>query len=106
MQGVRTAFPDRSQLYDYSQRHASHGVASADILLDLSAAVDVYSDWVDACDSVAKQSADVTGRNATNSYRDVDLASRGEATAARGDEYDDDDGFVENDEVDPEAEYA
>ena len=26
-------------------------------LLDLSAGVDVYSDWVDACDAVAKESA-------------------------------------------------
>lgn len=26
-------------------------------LLDLSAAVDVYSDWVDACDAVAKDTA-------------------------------------------------
>jgi transcription elongation factor Elf1 len=28
------------------------------MLLDLSAAVDVYSDWVDACDAVAKDTAD------------------------------------------------
>lgn len=28
-----------------------------DIYLDLSAAVDVYSDWVDACDAVAKDTA-------------------------------------------------
>lgn len=26
-------------------------------LLDLSAAVDVYSDWIDACDAVAKEAA-------------------------------------------------
>lgn len=26
-------------------------------ILDLSAAVDVYSDWVDACDAVAKDTA-------------------------------------------------
>lgn len=26
--------------------------------VDLSAAVDVYSDWVDACDAVAKDTAD------------------------------------------------
>ena len=27
------------------------------LILDLSAAVDVYSDWIDACDSVAKEAA-------------------------------------------------
>ncbi|KKZ63174.1 hypothetical protein EMCG_02470 [[Emmonsia] crescens] len=36
--------------------------------LDLSAAVDVYSDWVDACDAVAKDAAgndmDTTTRGA------------------------------------------
>lgn len=30
-------------------------------LVDLAAAVDVYSDWVDACDSVAKEANDETG---------------------------------------------
>jgi transcription elongation factor Elf1 len=32
-------------------------------LLDLSAAVDVYSDWVDACDAVAKTTANKYGQN-------------------------------------------
>ena len=69
--------------------------------------MDVYSDWVDACDSVAKQAADGTGRSAANSYRDVDLSSRHPAPAGRSAEtYDDDDGFVENDEPDGEAEFA
>ena len=36
---------------------------------DLSAGVDVYSDWIDACDTVAKEAA---GRDAgPHSYRDV-----------------------------------
>ena len=30
----------------------------ANLITDLSAAVDVYSDWVDACDAVAKDAAD------------------------------------------------
>lgn len=36
--------------------------------LDLSAAVDVYSDWVDACDAVAKDTA--------NRYEDDPLDAR------------------------------
>lgn len=32
-------------------------ILPSDTLLDLSAAVDVYSDWVDACDAVAKDTA-------------------------------------------------
>ncbi|PGG99883.1 hypothetical protein GX51_06094 [Blastomyces parvus] len=43
--------------------------ASPAMALDLSAAVDVYSDWVDACDAVAKDAAagndgDTTARRA------------------------------------------
>lgn len=29
--------------------------------LDLSSGVDVYSDWIDACDAVAKEAAHMTG---------------------------------------------
>ncbi|EEH39439.2 transcription elongation factor 1 [Paracoccidioides lutzii Pb01] len=41
-----------------------------DPTLDLSAAVDVYSDWIDACDAVAKHAAgndmETTTRGATD----------------------------------------
>lgn len=38
---------------------------------DLSAGVDVYSDWIDACDSVAKETADATGEDdGLNHYQD------------------------------------
>lgn len=40
--------------------------------IDLSAAVDVYSDWVDACDAVAKNAAN---RHEDNNVRD--MQSRG-----------------------------
>jgi transcription elongation factor Elf1 len=33
------------------------GIFADSFILDLSAAVDVYSDWVDACDTVAKEAA-------------------------------------------------
>ena len=39
---------------------------------DLSAGVDVYSDWIDACDSVAKEAADVpVADDGFNSYPDL-----------------------------------
>ena len=42
---------------------------------DLSAGVDVYSDWVDACDSVAKEAA---GRDdAPHSYADLATGAGG-----------------------------
>ncbi|KAL9593478.1 MAG: hypothetical protein Q9179_005869, partial [Wetmoreana sp. 5 TL-2023] len=37
----------------------------------LSAGVDVYSDWIDACDSVAKEAAHTAGdEEASNHYQD------------------------------------
>ena len=39
---------------------------------DLSAGVDVYSDWIDACDTVAKEAADTSQANdGFNSYEDL-----------------------------------
>ena len=39
---------------------------------DLSAAVDVYSDWIDACDTVAKEAADAPAvDDGFNSYQDL-----------------------------------
>ena len=41
-------------------------------LQDLSAGVDVYSDWIDACDTVAKEAADTSQPNdGFNSYEDL-----------------------------------
>ena len=37
---------------------------------DLSAAVDVYSDWIDACDAVAKEAAGISKDAALSSYID------------------------------------
>ena len=40
--------------------------------IDLSAGVDVYSDWIDACDSVAKEAADApSADDGFNSYPDL-----------------------------------
>lgn len=41
-------------------------------LLDLSAGVDVYSDWIDACDAVAKDAADPVIDDALDSYHDLE----------------------------------
>ena len=38
-------------------------------LSDLSAGVDVYSDWIDACDSVAKEAAYVDGNGGGPTYQ-------------------------------------
>lgn len=63
-------------------------IHASDTLLDLSAAVDVYSDWVDACDAVAKDTAnqydEAVNSQATNSKQD--LAADGEHADTYGEE--------------------
>ena len=60
---------------------------------DLSAPVDVYSDWIDACDAVAKEGGDAGSDDGGNPYEQraaVMGVDRGLATAGRADEYEDD----------------
>lgn len=47
------------------------------LLQDLSAAVDVYSDWIDACDTVAKEAADLEKADAPSSYAELAAGSGG-----------------------------
>lgn len=61
---------------------------------DLSAPVDVYADWIDACDAVAKEAA--AGRATERSTN---------RTGALPKPVDDDDGFIENDDLDAEGDY-
>ncbi|KAF1850994.1 Elf1-domain-containing protein [Cucurbitaria berberidis CBS 394.84] len=64
----------------------------------LSAPVDVYADWIDACDAVAKEAA--KGNAATERSAD----RRG--GMPRGPADPEDDGFIEHDDLDAEGEYA
>jgi transcription elongation factor Elf1 len=73
--------------------------------LDLSSAVDVYSDWIDACDSVAKETT--SGPAAPPSYRQPQPAASSRAGLAHGEKYNDEDaGFIDDDGMDEEADYG
>jgi transcription elongation factor Elf1 len=68
------------------------------LLSDLSAPVDVYYDWVDACDAVAKESGqDSRSQAPLVSPR---INRKDSEAAARADKYDEQDGFVVADEAD------
>ncbi|KAG9542955.1 hypothetical protein KCU98_g12925, partial [Aureobasidium melanogenum] len=71
----------------------------------LSAPIDVYSDWVDACDSVAKQSGDSTSQPRRDAYSGTASQSRSQAQGAAANTAADD-GFIDDDELDAEADYA
>lgn len=73
--------------------------------IDLSAPIDVYSDWVDACDAVAKQSADNTSQPRRDTYSGTASQSRSQAQGAAANTAADD-GFIDDDELDAEADYA
>lgn len=72
-------------------------------MADLSAAVDVYADWVDACDAVAKENATEAEKNST-SYREIDRSARpsGAGVTSQGEG----DDFIVDDEMDGEGEFA
>lgn len=74
-----------------------------DCFIDLSQAVDVYSDWVDACDAVAKDAADSTAKSGGNTY--AAASSRAQPGRGGGANAEVDD-FIEDDDVDAEAEYG
>jgi transcription elongation factor Elf1 len=81
----------------------------------MSAGVDVYADWIDACDVVAKESAAASGPKVA--YQGSGPARRAAQTAGGdeaegeeeeeegGDGYNGGDGFVVDDEMDAEGEY-
>jgi transcription elongation factor Elf1 len=73
---------------------------------DLSAPIDVYSDWVDACDSVAKQAAQSTSQPRRDTYGGTASQSRSQAAQGASANTAADDGFIDDDELDAEAEYA
>ncbi|KAF2474361.1 Elf1-domain-containing protein [Lindgomyces ingoldianus] len=67
----------------------------------LSAPVDVYADWIDACDAVAKEaSGGATGK----SLNRAGALPRRNAAAEEGEGQGDD--FIVDDELDAEGEYA
>jgi len=72
----------------------------------LSAAVDVYADWIDACDDVAKRAAADGGDDiGETSHRDF-AAARRQIAGGEDDDPNEMDDFVEDDEMDAEGEYA
>ena len=90
MQDMCAAFSDRYQLYVLILRKSTGLTWS----LDLSGAVDVYSDWIDACDSVAKETAGHASAHAVSRARRDSL------------DEDLDDDFIEMDDADAEGVYA
>ncbi|KAH7087813.1 transcription elongation factor Elf1 like-domain-containing protein [Paraphoma chrysanthemicola] len=63
----------------------------------LSAPVDVYADWIDACDAVAKEAAAGKAATGRSSNRMGGMPST---------RTEDDDNFIEQDDADAEGEYA
>jgi transcription elongation factor Elf1 len=67
---------------------------------DLSAPVDVYADWVDACDTVAKEGGDHTGIGDFGPSRVSLPGSRNNAERARDEEDERDDDIIDDEDDD------
>ena len=76
-------------------------------MTDLTQAVDVYADWIDACDAVAKRD-EATTTAPPPSQRQRQASHNASRTGLTpGEKYTDEDaGFIDDDGVDAEAEYA
>lgn len=84
----------------------SHSWAVLTAAPDLSQPVDVYSDWIDACDAVAKDTA-ATGANVPPPVRQTNPQASSRAGLAPGEKYtEEDDGFIDDDDADAEADFA
>ena len=70
--------------------------------IDLSAAVDVYADWIDACDAVAQDAAEpAAGRQLENSYHGLAAGYGGRDSQLQSDQHlmpslEADDGYPED----------
>lgn len=74
------------------------------MLPDLAAPVDVYADWIDACDSVAN---DPHATITTATISSIPASQKSRAGLAPGEHMTaEDEGFIVEDEVDAEADYA
>lgn len=80
----------------------------ADSTTDLTQAVDVYADWIDACEDVAKSNeAAAPPPPPSQRQRQASYNASSRAGLAPGEKYTEEDaGFIDDDEVDAEADYA
>jgi transcription elongation factor Elf1 len=73
---------------------------------DLTQPVDVYADWIDACEAVEKKN-EAPSTLPPPSYRQRQASASARAGLAPGEKYTEEDaGFIDDDDVDAEAEYA
>lgn len=75
---------------------ALSGTFADSAALDLSAAVDVYSDWVDACDAVAKEAEEGGGRGGGDYAPSSRPSARPNAGRARDEEEDDENDIIDD----------
>lgn len=72
--------------------------ANTSLAIDLSAGVDVYSDWVDACDAVAKEHGEEHGRDGFAPSRSSAAVGRTSARAAADEDDDNDDDIIDDED--------
>lgn len=98
LQVMHSDLPDQHELYAPSARAQSPFLTSTS---DLTQAVDVYADWIDACDAVAKETAATEA--AARPIQPHPSSSRA-IPEDKGTE--EDDGFIDDADADPEEDFA
>lgn len=79
-------------------------LTSPSFQIGISQPIDVYYEWVDACDAVAQEEKDDRADLALQNkrYREIDTMTSRDRTAATRTR----DDFIDDDEADGEADYA
>ena len=101
----------RPELSDWYQLYVIVTVSHAAIICthyiaDLTQPVDVYSDWIDACDAVAKDQATTTTSMPAPSFRQRHASASAQGGLAPGEKYTDEDaGFIDDEGADAEVAY-
>lgn len=103
---VWSEFPDHDRARRYAQLLPRRNYCSLILVLALTQPIDVYYEWIDACDTVAKEEAGAV-TTAVPSVRPSQPGASARAGLAPGEKYTDEDaGFIDDDDADAEAEYA
>lgn len=87
--------------------HHDNKTAHIDCPLELSQPVDIYAEWIDACEAVAKEETDARAAAAPRPTRPRAANPSTRAGLAPGEKLTDEDrNFIDDEDEDAEAEYA
>ncbi|KAK5133189.1 hypothetical protein LTR08_008125 [Meristemomyces frigidus] len=105
---VTVSLDKKNGIGTLSCRGCGQNFQSKSMMKGLMQPVDIYYEWIDACDEVAKTEAAASAPTQPNSaYHRPQPASNAGQGLVPGDKYtDEDDGFIDDEDADGEVDFA